>query len=95
MPRTTVTATSAVLGAIPGRPSRKSVVFRNRSAANGGLTAYWGFESTITADENADTCGVPILAGEEVALNGENPNLGRPIYMVTASGSTFIFYTEN
>jgi hypothetical protein len=92
MPRLTVTATPTKLA---GRPSRKSIVFRNRAAGSGGLTAYWGFEDTITPDEDADTCGVPILAGEEVILPADNPNLGRPLYFVTAAGSTFIFYTEN
>jgi hypothetical protein len=92
MPMLTVTASRTKLA---GRPSRKSIVFRNRAAASGGLTAYWGFEDTITNVESADTCGVPILAGEEVVLNGDNPNLQRPLYFITAAGSTFLYYTEN
>lgn len=90
MPRLTVTATRTKLD---GVPTRRSIVFRNRSSANGGLTAYWGFESTITADENADTCGIPLAAGESVVLVAEM--LGKPLYFVTASGSTFIFYSQN
>lgn len=93
MPRYTATATTAV--GIAGRAGRKSITFRNRSSANGGLTVYWGFESTITSNENADTCGVPLAAGESVILAGNDANLHRPVYFVTASGSTFIFYTEN
>lgn len=92
MPRITVTASLTTLA---GRASRRTIIFRNRSAANSGLTAYWGFEPTITSNENADTCGIPLLAGEEVVLTGEDRNLHRPIYFITAAGSTFIFYTEN
>lgn len=91
MPRLTVTATRTKLA---GSPGRRGLLFRNRAAASGGLTAYWGFEATITADESADTCGIPLLAGESVSLAGEM-NLGRPLYFVTSTGSTFVYYTEN
>jgi hypothetical protein len=92
MPRLTVTATR---GKIPGSPGRRSLFFRNRSAANGGLTAYWGFEDTITGDESLDTCGIPLAAGESLVLIGEDANLHRPLYFITASGTTFLFYSAN
>jgi hypothetical protein len=92
MPRLTATATRS---SIAGANSRRALVFRNKSSAGGGLTTYWGWEPTITADETADTCGVPLAAGEAVVLLGEDANLHRPLYFVTASGTSYIYYTEN
>lgn len=89
MPRLTVTATRTKLA---GRTARKSISFRNSST---GLTCYWGFEPTITANESADTCGIPLLAGESKDFAGDDRNLHRPLYFITAAGSTFLYYSEN
>ncbi len=88
MPRLNTTGTTA---SIAGRAGRRLLAFRNLSA---GLTCYWGFESTITSDVTATTCGIPLLAGESIVLAGEDINLHKPVYFLTASGSTSVFYTE-
>lgn len=65
----------------PFRLSRHSIAIKNTDAA---ITVYYGFTSAVTS-----TTGFPLKAGESQSIDSQ-----RAIFMVSASGTPTIAYSE-
>jgi hypothetical protein len=83
MPRITVTTSR---GNIPGKTGRKQIILRAK------VDMVYGWEPDLTA--TGDTGGVELAAGEVLCLAGKDIDLSGPLYVITASGSGELQYTE-
>lgn len=83
MPRITVTTSRS---AIPARLGRKQLILRAK------VDMVLGWESTLTA--TGETGGIELDAGDVLCLAGQDLDLSGPLYVITASGSGELQYTE-
>lgn len=87
MPKVTI---NDALAALPSTPLAQGIIFQN----TGESTAYWGWESNITAD--GANQGMPLPPGEWRSLSKRHFDLGSPLRFVCATGEeTTINYTRN
>lgn len=90
MPKFTVTATIKGDG-LPVRLACKGVMLQN----TGESTVYWGWESNITATDDANQ-GIPLPPGEWRSLSQDHFNLKAPLYFICATGeTTTINFSQN
>jgi len=90
MPKFTVTDEIKADG-LPVKLACKGVMLQN----TGESTVYWGWESTITATDDANQ-GIPLPPGEWRALSQNQFNLKAPMYFIcAATEETTINFSQN